>query len=51
MLEAMYVPSKLVDIEEGIPGMDLQGLINILVGGELLLAVRARGAIYIWNIG
>lgn len=45
-----YVPSKLVDIEESIPGTDLtqeKAFVDTLVGGDLLSAVRARGAIYI----
>ena len=45
-----YVPSKLVDIKEGIPGTNLlqeKAFVDTLVGGDLLSAVRARGAIYI----
>ena len=43
-----YVPSKLVDIEKTIPGTELQqekAFVDTLVGGDLLSAVRARGAI------
>ncbi len=52
ILEALqkYVPSKLVDIKEQIPGSELQRekiFITTLVGGDYLSASRARGSIYI----
>lgn len=52
ILEALqkYVPSKFVDMKEQVPGTDLKEekvFITTLVGGDLLSAVRARGAIYI----
>ncbi len=52
ILEAMqlYLPSKLVDIQNTIPETNLRQekvFLNTLVGGDLLSAVRARGAIYI----
>ncbi len=45
-----YVPAKVVDIKEKIPGNDLKKekiFIPTLVGGDLLSTVRARGAVYI----
>ncbi len=52
ILEAiqLYLPSKLVDIQNTIPETNLRQekvFLNTLVGGDLLSAVRARGAIYI----
>ena len=45
-----YIPSKLIDIQEKIPGSDLteeKTFVTTLVGGDYLSAVRARGAMLI----
>ena len=52
ILEALqkYVPTKVTDIKEKIPGTDLQKektFITTLVGGDYLSVARARGAILI----
>ena len=48
-----YIPSKLIDIQEKIPGSDLteeKTFVTTLVGGDYLSAVRARGAMLIRGI-